>query len=203
MDDTLSLFPEPSGKDPQRRCITTRQVMDKAQLLRFVASPDGGVVYDAKETLPGRGMWVSASRAAVEEAVSKNLFAKSAKAKLKAAPELVDEVERQLLQQVYRYIERAAVSGELICGFEKLSAALQAGEIRLLIHAEEAQPDGCRKLDKYAEELRILRFGQGEALQKATKRGNPVHMGLKSPKLSLALQAAHDRWAGFSRRDTV
>ncbi len=53
----------------ERRCIVTGEIMPDNRLVCFVLAPDGEVVPDAAAKLPGRGLWVSATRAAVGEAV--------------------------------------------------------------------------------------------------------------------------------------
>ena len=55
---------------PQRRCIVTREALDKAELIRFVVDPDGNVVPDLKGNLPGRGLWVKADAKTLAEAVT-------------------------------------------------------------------------------------------------------------------------------------
>lgn len=40
----------------ERRCIVTGETTPKAGLIRFVVGPDGTVVPDVLEKLPGRGM---------------------------------------------------------------------------------------------------------------------------------------------------
>ena len=42
----------------QRKCIITGEVADKADLIRFVASPDGELVADIGNNLGGRGVWL-------------------------------------------------------------------------------------------------------------------------------------------------
>ncbi|NBT33389.1 MAG: DUF448 domain-containing protein, partial [Rhodobacteraceae bacterium] len=42
------------GADPERRCIVTGEVQPKQGLIRFVVGPDGTVVPDIMEKLPGR-----------------------------------------------------------------------------------------------------------------------------------------------------
>ena len=64
---------------PERKCIATGEVAPKRGLIRFVVSPDGVVVPDVLERLPGRGIWVSADRAALDLAVKKNLFSRAAR----------------------------------------------------------------------------------------------------------------------------
>ena len=69
----------------ERRDVVSGEVMDEARLIRFVAGPDGVVAPDLAAKLPGRGVWVAADRASVQAAVKRNLFARSAKAKLTEA----------------------------------------------------------------------------------------------------------------------
>ena len=59
---------EKDRETPERRCIVTGETQPKAGLIRFVADPDGQVVPDLAEKLPGRGFWVVAERAALEAA---------------------------------------------------------------------------------------------------------------------------------------
>ena len=47
---------------PERRCIVTGDVQPKAGLVRFVVGPDGQIVPDLADKLPGRGIWVTADR---------------------------------------------------------------------------------------------------------------------------------------------
>ena len=58
---------------PERRCIVTGEVQPKHGLVRFVAGPDGRVCPDILGKLPGRGVYVSADRAALEKAAAKKL----------------------------------------------------------------------------------------------------------------------------------
>jgi len=62
-----------------RRCIVTGVVRPKAELLRFVVSPDGVIVPDIARRLPGRGLWLTARRDIVAAAVGKRLFGRVAK----------------------------------------------------------------------------------------------------------------------------
>ena len=63
----------------ERRCVSTREVMEIKTMLRFVLSPDNVVTPDLKGALPGRGMWVQSSKSALQNAIDKNMFSKSAK----------------------------------------------------------------------------------------------------------------------------
>jgi predicted RNA-binding protein YlxR (DUF448 family) len=130
----------------ERRDLVTGEVMDEARLIRFVAGPEGIVVPDLARKLPGRGLWVAADRASVTTAAKKNLFARSAKAKLTAPADLADQVERLLRQRLLAALGMARKAGELTSGFERVLAAVNAGKAAWLIEAEDGAEDGRRKL---------------------------------------------------------
>src|SRR6516164_151224 len=75
-----------------RMCIVTREVRPVAELIRFVAGPDG-LVPDLKRRLPGRGVWVSARRSDVETAVKRRAFQKSLRADVKVPSGLAEMVD--------------------------------------------------------------------------------------------------------------
>ena len=90
-DEPILEFPEASsnlkedsqggGDDgfPVRTCILERARKEKPFLLRFVLSPQEEVVPDINGKLPGRGVWVTARRIAVEEAVRRRAFQRAFK----------------------------------------------------------------------------------------------------------------------------
>ena len=53
---------------PERKCIATGEVQPKNGLIRFVVGPESQIVPDVLEKLPGRGIWVSADREALDKA---------------------------------------------------------------------------------------------------------------------------------------
>ena len=68
-DPTRAYGPAVAG--PLRTCIVTGEEGAPERMIRFVVGPEGDVVPDLARRLPGRGMWVRAERAAVEQAVAK------------------------------------------------------------------------------------------------------------------------------------
>ena len=63
----------------ERMCVATRAVRPVADLLRFVIGPNGEAVPDLKQKLPGRGVWVTATRDALGEAIKRKVFARGFK----------------------------------------------------------------------------------------------------------------------------
>ncbi len=59
---------------PVRTCIVERARKERPFLLRFVLSPQDEVVPDIKGSLPGRGVWVTARKETVADAVKRRAF---------------------------------------------------------------------------------------------------------------------------------
>ena len=71
-----------------RQCVVSRAHKPPEELIRFVAGPDGTIVPDLARRLPGRGVWVDATREAVDAAVRQKAFAKSLKRQVTVPPDL-------------------------------------------------------------------------------------------------------------------
>ena len=166
--------------EPERTCIVTRAVLPAAGLIRFVLGPDDRVFADLKHKLPGRGVWVTARRDVVLEAVKRRHFARAFKADVKVPDTLVDDIAASLRDDLRQGLSLANKAGVVITGFAKLDSAITDKPVIALIHATEAAEDGRRKL---ANQLR-KRFG--EAIS-----GFPVIQDLSNDELGLALGRAN------------
>ncbi|SEL26360.1 RNA-binding protein [Roseivivax marinus] len=131
---------------PERKCIATGEVRPAHELIRFVVGPDASVVPDIAGKLPGRGIWVTPDRAALEKAVKKNLFARAAKAPVRAPENVVALIERQLADRVVNLISLSRKSGDAVAGYEKVKDMLQKEEAEVLIQAEDGSSRGKSKL---------------------------------------------------------
>ena len=132
--------------DPERRCIATGEVQPKRGLIRFAVSPDGIIVPDVLEKLPGRGIWVSADRAALELAVTKGLFARAARQAVQVPDTLVRDVESLLARRLIDGISMARKAGRAVAGFEKVKDWLGKDDVRILFQASDGSERGKTKL---------------------------------------------------------
>jgi len=156
-------------------------------LIRFVCDPDGKIVPDVSRKLPGRGVWVSASRAAVSAAVATDAFSKSLKRKVAASADLPGLVEELLTRRALASLSLANKAGLVVAGFVKVESAVAKDDITALLHAAEAAPDGIRKLDrKYTtvagdigREPIVFRHFKNAELSLALGRENVVHAAVK------------------------
>lgn len=65
---------------PIRTCVACRQTDEKRDLLRVVRQPDGSVAYDPKGKMSGRGAYVCARAACIEQARKRKGLERSLKA---------------------------------------------------------------------------------------------------------------------------
>ena len=105
---------------PQRKCIITGQVADKAELIRFVASPDGELVADIGHKLGGRGVWVSAVRATLEKALSSNRLSRHLKQTVIINDDFLENLVQHLAKQVIARLSMMRKAGVLVTGGGKL-----------------------------------------------------------------------------------
>lgn len=131
---------------PERKCIATGEVQPKFGLIRFVVGPDGQIVPDLAEKLPGRGIWVSADRAALDKAVAKNLFSRSAKQPVQVPADLPAQVEQMLVRRIVDLISLARKGGGAVAGYEKVKDWLMKDYAEVLVQASDGSGRGKSKL---------------------------------------------------------
>ncbi len=152
--------PRSSAPGTERLCIVTRAVKPTAEMIRFVVGPDGSVVPDLKRKLPGRGVWITASRDALAAAVQRKAFGRAFKREVTTPPDFTALVERLLERSALDALAILHKSGRVVHGFSKVEAAAQSEPVAAMIHASDASDDGVRKLAA----VLVRRFGDGESV---------------------------------------
>lgn len=185
----------------ERKDLASGQVMDEARLIRFVPAPDGTVTPDLGRKLPGRGLWVEASRDAIDLVARKGLFARAAKANVKAPEGLSDMVERLLIRRCLDQLGLARREGVLISGFEKCHAALKAGQAAWLIEASDGSADGRAKLmvavEKSSRSVEVCGLFPSSDLGLALGLENAIHHVLPAGRRAERWSEEVRRLAGF------
>ncbi len=189
----------------ERTCALTRTVLPVEAMLRFVVAPSGEVVPDIKRKLPGRGIWITATRAALAEAVERKAFARGFKRDVSAAADLAAQTERLLERSALDALAIAGKSGNVLTGFSKVEAALGHQEVATLIHASDAAVHGKRKLaaalqretTEKTREIAIIEEFSGEQLDLALSRPNVVHAALLAGPVSGTFHARTMRLRRF------
>jgi predicted RNA-binding protein YlxR (DUF448 family) len=207
LSDPTAIPPEdadlPEAEGPERRCIATGAVRPKAELIRFVVGPDGEIVPDLADRLPGRGLWVSAEREALRRAQAKGLFAKAARQSVRAPDDLVDRVEALLHRSCIDLIGMARRAGQAVAGYEKVHAWLAEGRAAVLLAASDGAADGRAKLAALATAVRpvpLVEIFSADTLGMASARDRMVHAAIARGGLAERLVAEAARLNGIRGR---
>ena len=183
--------------EPLRKCIVTGDVGPVSGMLRFVVDPDGRLAADLGGKLPGRGIWLTSSRAALEQARAKRLFARAARRPVVVDPDLADVLEDLLARRCLDLLGLARRAGGLVTGFEKVKAMLRGGRAAILIEASDAARHGRDKLARLAHGSTVVEIFAIEELSLALGHGNVVHAALASGRLADRLLVECRRLGGF------
>ena len=193
-----------------RSCIVSRREMEKEALLRFVAGPDNRIYPDLKETLPGRGVWVEARRASVEQAVAKSLFARSLKAQVTVDENLADTVGRLLAERAIQALALARKAGLVVTGFTKVDGAIRSNQASLLFHGSDAARDGRRKLAQAitfvgkmgGDEVAVFDCWTSAEMGAALGLEAATHAAALEGGATSALRRAVEKWLAYEGRLT-
>jgi hypothetical protein len=182
---------------PERRCIATGESRPVAGLIRFVLGPDGTVVPDLAGKLPGRGAWLSATRAAAERAEKKKLFSRAFRSQAAVPADLAGLLERLIAERLVNQIALARKAGQAVTGFEKVRARLAAGKAGVLVTARDAAEDGRGKLVRLTPDLPRIEALSASELGLAFGRDFAIHAALDAGGIADRALAEAGRLRGF------
>lgn len=181
---------------PLRRCIVRGIACERRRLIRFVVSPEGEIVPDVDERLPGRGLWVSADRVTLETACRRNAFARAARRSVRVPEDLVPRLEGLLLRRCRDAIGLALRAGKAAFGYHKVREWLIAGRKGVLIEAADGADADCRKLRTLAGDGPVVDALTGDELGATIGRDRVVHGLVTAGSLADRLVREATRLAG-------
>ena len=189
---------------PLRKCIITGEIADKAVLIRFVASPDGELVADTGNKLGGRGVWVSAVRETIGQAISGNQFSRHLKQTVRISDNFLDNLNRRLADQLIARLSMMRKVGLLVAGSGKLrSQALLSG----LLIGDDASPREAQKLisscrpDWIEKGIPSAWLGQISGRTSVAYAGVLRSASLAEGQLETLLRIELRRWRGIAKAD--
>ena len=186
----------------ERRCIVSGEHDSGANLIRFALSPDGVVTPDVAAKLPGRGAWVRADRAIIEQAGKKGAFARAFKTQVQVPDGLANTVETLLSRRCLDQLGMAQRAAAIAVGATQVDAAIRSKPPFLLIEAEDGAEEGREKLMS----LHIGLWGRPPAavgcfssseLGVALGRERVIHACLLQERLASVWAAEIGRLSGF------
>jgi uncharacterized protein len=201
--DITELDDGPRSRGAERFCVATRTVRPVEDMIRFVIAPNGEAVADLKHNLPGRGVWVTATRSTVGQAMKTNAFARGFRRDVRLADDLVAGTERLLENAALDALAVARKAGLVAMGFGQVETALKRDAVIALMHAAEAAPDGVKKLDSALRQsqqsgsVRIVRILTTGQLDLALGRPNVIHAALLAGSASETFMARLRRLERF------
>jgi uncharacterized protein len=184
LDDAPDAGPRKIAPGSERFCVATGEVKPVEEMIRFVLGPDGAAVPDLKRRLPGRGIWITATRDALKTAIARKAFARSFKRDVRLSGDLVATTERLVEQAALDALAIAHKAGKVAIGFAKAEAALTRDRVAGLVNAADAAPDGTRKLaaalHRREDAAKVPAIGTFTSMQLdlALGRSNVIHAAL-------------------------
>nr|WP_238929729.1 MULTISPECIES: DUF448 domain-containing protein [Sphingopyxis] len=192
--------------------MVTGDVAPAGRLVRLALGPDGMIAPDVLGKAPGRGAWIGVDREALEAAQAKGkLKGGLARALHEGAFTIPDDlgarIEAQLARATLDRLGLEARGGMLILGSERIEDAARRGQVRLLLHAQDAGEDGRKKL---AQAWRVGEDHEGSGregtvlpvdrytLSMALGRENAVHLGVTDARAADRVLAHLSRWQFFT-----
>ena len=182
------------------------EVRDPTVMIRFVVGPENTVYPDILGKLPGRGVWVSATREDLETASQKGGFKRGFKSSVKVPSDLTHQVEAGLRKQTLSLIGMAKKSGKLFMGFDQVMMAARGESLGWRIEARDGA-EGARgkiralsKAMAHEMELKLPRvigcFNSAE-LGAVLGRDALIHCAVPQGRIAKSLGQSARRLGGF------
>jgi predicted RNA-binding protein YlxR (DUF448 family) len=166
-------------------------------MIRFVLDPDRRLVPDLGESLPGRGMWLSARADVIEEASRRGAFAKAARGEVRLPPDLRATIEDGLRARVRDYLGFARRAGQAVSGWQAAREWLGAGRVGLLVQAADGSPAEKARLVGHRSVAVVEPLPAAE-LGAPFGRDRAVHVAIAPGRLAERIAAEAARLAGVT-----
>ena len=185
-DDGLDPGPRKVAPGSERFCAVTGAAKPVSEMIRFVLGPDGAVVPDLKRRLPGRGIWITATRQALADGAKRKVFARSFRREVALPPDFVAATECLIEKSALDALGMVRKAGKVAIGFAKAETALTQGGVVALIRAADGGADGARKLAAVlrreagaeAGHVAVIDAFSSAQLDLALGRSNVIHAAL-------------------------
>lgn len=205
-----------------RRCVVTRERLPKEQMFRFVVGPDRALIPDLAGKLPGRGIWLSASRDVIEgggirpaetspKGKSPNgtasgakgrelvrAIARAARGPVQVPPDLSGVLETALIRRIGDLLGLARRAGQAIAGFEKARDWMRSYPVGLVLQAADgSEAERARFRSAVPVTIPVLDPLTGAELGRVMGHEIVVHVALAPGRLASAIAMEAGRLAGL------
>jgi hypothetical protein len=208
---------------PMRRCVVTRERLPKEQMFRFVVGPGRELIPDLAGKLPGRGIWLSASRDVIEGADGTRpkgtppyamtrggtsrgakgrelvrAIARAAHGPVQVSPDLPGVLEAALIRRIGDLIGLARRSGQAVAGFEKARDWMRTHPVGLVLQAADgSEAERARFRSAVPDTVPVLTPLTGAELGRVMGHETVVHVALGAGRLASSIAIETARLAGI------
>jgi hypothetical protein len=208
---------------PLRRCVVTRERLPKEQMFRFVVSPDRILVPDLAGKLPGRGIWLSASRDVIEGGEARHptrmppkgmsskgtssgakgrdlvrAVARAARGPVQVPPDLPGVLDTALIRRIGDLLGLARRAGQAIAGFEKARDWMRTHAVGLVLQAADgSEAERARFRSAMPDSVEVLDPLTGAELGRVFGHETVVHVALAPGRLASSIAMEANRLAGL------
>lgn len=208
---------------PMRRCVVTRERLPKEQMFRFVVGPDRALIPDLAGKLPGRGIWLSASRDVIEGADAMRpkgmnpnginpgrasrgakgqelvrAIARAARGPVQVPSDLPGVLEAALIRRISDLIGLARRSGQAVAGFEKARDWMRTHPVGLVLQAADgSEAERARFRSAVPDTVAVLAPLTGAELGRVMGHETVVHVALGPGRLATSIAIEAGRLAGI------
>lgn len=153
-------------------------------MIRFVLGPEGIVVPDLEQKLPGRGAWLAATAEVFAQVEKRNPFPRAFRGDARLPDGLPALVTGLLLKRCMNLLGLANGAGQVTAGYEKVRDTSERGPVGVMIVAEDGGDTARSRARKMAWEAPVItQFGR-EELSLALGRENVVHAAVAPGRLA-------------------
>lgn len=195
-------MPEGQGR-PQRTCLGCRQPHDQDRLVRYVRAPDGAVLVDYREKLPGRGAYTCMNVECIGQAVSRRQFDRAFRAACQppSAEGLRGKLVDELHDRLVALLGMARKSSQIVSGGNAVLDALdRPGKLAVVIMADDVSDGVAEKIVCKARgrEVPSLSFSSKVALGQLLGRGERSVTALVKGRLAATFLAEWQKYRDIS-----
>lgn len=171
---------------PQRTCVGCRTTHDADQLLRLACTPQGQVIMDVTDRMPGRGGYVCYNATCLQKALQPAKLSLIFKRSV-MSPDF-NEAYKTVVQSMHIRLRTrlgmAQKAGAIVSGSETLRKALAQATVHCLILAEDAA------VSRATEYNTLCAAAQIPCVRLFSKEDLGSCLG-KSPRIAVGLRTKH------------
>lgn len=175
-------------------------------MIRFVKDPDGNLVPDIAENLPGRGVWVQSDQKNLQAAIKNGGFKRGLKSDVKIPDDIELLTVRLLKMKLLSLMTMALKGSQAFIGFDQVRSAAQAERLSWRIEALDGSEGGRSKIRVLTKavghelgqpQTPVIGCFTSAELGRAFGRETIVHGAIKSGHMNVSFGRAAFRLAGF------